>query len=549
MVLSVALPCLASIGNGAMWARFVDQTVDRSTACLQNDNIFQVALIGLNFCFFDHLGYIGLASPLVGGLCLVPIFWVVICWRGGLSVIQTRVGLDMIMQANICVSITAAAFFALSGYLVFSVAFGSLLIAAQLRRMEMLSFSMSWGSESTEFIIANISAILVGAWYHRLRAVLDVSLRLRDYFKISIKTEPIVPRSVKPYTDLSARRIKELMQASKQGKDLLPTGGHLDWPSVALPDEMPADFEFTSYQILAKTVCTAEHVNAMRAGLQLYDDHFDKTMPDEAIASYVLSKVDPWLEAVKRGNPVFPEQTSRTQRYAAWTYKELDSQNPDTQAGVIAKLTGSIRANHQVCSEQTIQIAEEVYLELKHPKLKVIEPILSFKLQALRRHVLHQFLASLQKKYPTWALDPTERHLVNQFLSVMNQKGMHLGLPEEETASKDRYYSGSLVEALLWFEARRFKKFFLEKYTAEEILTASKDPDREGMFKDEFNKWLAPQETRENLTDSVIRHAARSTSPTGDLEQSHRYGLLVHLGVLAPSKEAAVQLQENEQSW
>lgn len=574
MVLSAFIPYLTSVGNGAMWARFVDQTVDRSTACLLNDNItqvalHQVALIGLNFCFLDHLGYIGLASPLVGGLCLVPIFWVAICWGqqtcqeivGGKcaladafsegrsrSVIRARTGLQWIMNANTYASITAAALFALSGYVVFSAVFGSLLLFSHFRRTGALSFRLSCGSEITEFLSANIAAVLIGAWYHRLRAVLDVSLRLRDYYKLSIRTEPIVPRN-KLINNFSAKKVERLMDESSNGSGLIPTSEHLNWPGIELPDEKPAGIELSNYSDLAKEVCTDKHAEAMRSALLQYDDHYRATdfESDVVVSRYVNKKVGSWIQAVQKGNPRFPDQTARTERYILWIYSKIQGLDGETQAKTITQLTGSISESHDVCPEQVISIAEEVYLNLQNPDCKVAEQVVSFAAQGVRRHIFQQFLEGLKTKYPSWALNHEDRHLVSQLLSIINQKGVHLGLPEERTARSDRYYSGSFIEALLWFEARRFKSFFLSKYTAKEIFSSLRSTPWESILKDQFHEWLAPLDKRNDLTASVIRHVYNSTDE-GALKEENLYGLLVHMGALTLPNEALSQLQGNELS-
>lgn len=574
MALGAILPCLSSVGNGAMWARFVDQTVDRSAACLRNDTVVQVALhqialIGLNFCFLSHLGYISLTSPLVGGLCLMPIFWVLACWGlvavqlaprlrrdnpavGSLdilsqvqrqSLVHIRLGLEVIVRLNAYMSIAAGALFALAGHLVFAGVFGGLLVAAQLRRTYRLSLRAALGSESLEFVTANIAAVLIGAWYHRLRAVFDVSLRLRDYYKLRIKTDPIVHK-VANYTDLTSKQVDVLMNISDNGKNLVPTAAHIDWLAFELPDNNPEGVCLQDYMGLAKKVCTPDHLQALKSALANYDDHFKAFKGSgEEIPEYVLGKVRAWLTQVATGNPNYPDQTARAQRYILWVYKMLRKQDPQSQARTIVQLTGSIGPGIDVCHEHIIDIAEQVYLSFAPSGSNApIQRIVSCLLQGLRRHVLHQFLADLKSRYPAWALNPQERHLVNQLISVLHQRGIHLGLPEERTANTDGYYSGSIIEALLWYETAYFRKFFLNRYNAAEILTTVKSTPWESKFKDAVNEWMYP--SAGSMTDSVLR-GEPSAYDTINLRDAYRYGLLVQMGVLAPTQIMITELQKN----
>lgn len=638
MVLSAVLPCLGSIGNGAMWARFVDQTVDHSADCLQNGNILRVALhqvtlIGLNFCFLNHLGYISLASPVVGGLCLVPIFLVVFCGgqaaqstraRKRCSWVQTykevrdsnvawdkaRVGLGMILRANVCVSIAVAALFALSGFIVFSITFGMLLAVSELDRKGYLSRFSHIVAWQGKFVIANIAALLIGAWYHRLRATFDILLRARNFYAVRQETEPICAKR-EPFVGLTTENLDKVIA------NLVPSGTHFDVPSIIPPQEVPKGLEIGNFIQFANTVFTVAHVDRIFDGFGANDEHLDREScfkriefvsgdiansseiapgvigieksgkvflheeaknspwvreiyPNEGVygllkADVVLAKaqdkLQAWIAAVSQDDEKYRE----TRHCAFWCLNQLKDREPGDQAHYLARLTWNVSSTFTGCDRGHIDVAQEVYSELTSPSISTNKQRIACILQEIRRQILQDFIAAISRgeligshqgvEYyfaravaliAPWSINWQERHIRNNFLFVLRQMGMRLGLPEEEHAKLDFFYRGSITELIAWWYMAYFKDWFSKRYTADLAANVIRN---DGRWNQQFlNETLQPWVRKFDPVDM-----AASVSYSAQEIQDER--LLIKdeyckaLLVLTEAFSPETWLQESERSW
>jgi hypothetical protein len=275
---------------GTVCSRPYNQIAERSIACMYNDHVLQVSLhqatlVLFNAWFYSHISAVTVSPALVVGAALIPFVWGAIYWasqRSGVALMDVGMwqdGMRLMQHTSIAVAALGAVLIGFQGHVVFSCTFGSMLLLGQLKLSYMIFRSVGNAVSDLEFSTAVLGALLIGAWYDRLRATADVGLRIWHSSIRHLRTRPI-------FADHSEaqefKQIKPCHIPYLTADNLALNPQHLSMSSIFPPETDPSEYAGdenwekwkSEYKDLAETYFTEDYVPHIVDGLLANDEHF-----------------------------------------------------------------------------------------------------------------------------------------------------------------------------------------------------------------------------------------------------------------------------------